>query len=867
MSTPKANPVEKVGRDLLLRPPELVSSDSIFDAFLDYTSTRGLELYDAQEEAIFELLAEKHVVLATPTGSGKSLVATALLFKSLSTGQKGFYTCPIKALVNEKFFDLCRVFGAENVGLMTGDASVNRDAPIVCGTAEILANLALRSSASPAATVVMDEFHYYADKERGAAWQIPLITLPKTQFLLMSATLGEVSQITKKLESFSGREVAHISGMTRPVPLAFEYRETALHETVQELSRSGKAPIYLVNFTQRAAADQAQALTSIDLCDKGEKAQLRDLLAKERFPSPYGKEIAKFLRVGIGVHHAGLLPRYRRLVERLAQKGLLKVISGTDTLGVGVNVPIRTVLFSQLCKFDGEKDTILPVREFLQIAGRAGRRGFDDVGYVVAQAPAHVIENKRLAAKGKKFVRRQPPKKGYVHFDEGTFNRLCTGKPESLVSRFTVDHGILLALLQSQDDDPKANHGYRRLLSLIERSHEKPGRKRILKRLSAQAFRTLRAADLVQVTRNSSRRGSRPRISEALQKDFSLHHTLALYLIDALDLLDANDENFAVDVLSLVESILENPRALLRAQVDLAKGELIAALKAEGVEYEERMERLETVEHPKPNGAFIYETFNAFSEKHPWVGSDNISPKGIAREIVDRNLTFNEYVRHLGVARSEGVLLRYLSQVLQALGRSVPMRYHDEAIADLVATLDATIRIVDGSLIEEWQSFSGDGSQAETERVDSADKGTAEAKPLYERLASDSRMLTARVRSELHRLLVALASKDYVEALELILDEDEAGQAWTAERMASEMAAFYEEQGHLDTTPSARTPAQTHLVKASANGERWNVAQTLVGGAEDSDWAILASIDLAAAARAGLPDDAPLLTLNRIGIS
>ena len=504
----------------------------------------GLSLYPAQEEALFEILAGKHVVLATPTGSGKSLVATAFLWKALCEGKTGFYSCPVKALVNEKFFDLCACFGPEQVGLLTGDASVNSSAPILVGTAEILSNMALRRSRvgsppAPADFVVMDEFHYYGDRERGIAWQIPLCILKDTTFLLMSATLGDTSAIEKKLQDFTGREVAAVRGAQRPVPLDFEYREIPLHETIAELIRANRAPIYLVNFTQRTAAEEVQNLMSVEVIDKPDKEAIKQALHGERFDSPYGKELQRFLRHGIGLHHAGLLPRYRRLVERLSQQGLLKVISGTDTLGVGVNIPIRTVLFTQLCKYDGQKDIILGVREFKQIAGRAGRKGFDERGWVVAQAPAHIVENLRLKAKaagGKKVHMQKPPQKGYVHFDRGTFDRLRNGTPEALESRFAVSHGLLLSLLQGESGDANRGGGYRKLLELIAACHDSDVMKARHRRTAAACFRVLRKAGLVEVVIDETARCPHPVPSPSLQDDFSLHQTLALYLVDTLAL-------------------------------------------------------------------------------------------------------------------------------------------------------------------------------------------------------------------------------------------------------------------------------------------------------------------------------------------
>src|SRR6202035_1866419 len=234
----------------------------------------------------------------------------------------------------------------------------------------------------------MDEFHYYSDPERGVAWQVPLITLTRTRFLLMSATLGDVTAIADHLARETGVEVARVASAERPVPLDYEYRETPLHETVETLLAAAKAPIYIVNFTQRECAELAQSLTSMKIATREERDRIRDAVGDFRLDTPYGKEFRRFLSFGIGVHHAGLLPKYRLLVEQLSQQGLLKVIAGTDTLGVGVNIPIRTVLFTRLAKFDGKKIAMLSVRDFQQIAGRAGRKGFDGQGSVGAQGPS-----------------------------------------------------------------------------------------------------------------------------------------------------------------------------------------------------------------------------------------------------------------------------------------------------------------------------------------------------------------------------------------------------------------------------------------------------------------------------------------------
>jgi superfamily II RNA helicase len=829
-----------------------LSSDEVLSRFVGWVESTGLSLYPAQEEAILELLGGKHLFLKTPTGSGKSLVAMALHFKAMAEGKTSFYTCPIKALVNEKFFALCEAFGPENVGLLTGDAAINREARIICCTAEILSNLALRDASLSVDYVVMDEFHYYADRERGIAWQLPLLTLPGTVFLMMSATLGDTHLIEEHLHEFSSREVASVRSAQRPVPLDFEYRETPLHETIQDLVHLNKAPVYLVNFSQRAAAEQAQNLMSADFCTKEEKEAIRQALLDAPFDTPYGKDFQRFLRHGIGMHHAGLLPKYRLLVEKLAQNGLLKVISGTDTLGVGVNIPIRTVLFTQLFKFNGEKLATLSVRDFQQIAGRAGRKGFDDQGSVVAQAPEHVIENLKLAQKEaagkKKSPRKQPPQKGYVHYDKSTFERLQSGLPEPLESRFEVTHGLLLNLLQSEFLG--GNEGYARLVRLIRRSHGSEWYRRKNLKDAAACFRTLRGAGLVHVKKGEGGSGATVSVAPGLQRDFSLNHTLSLYLLDTLGKLDPSLDTYPLDVVTVVESILENPDVVLYAQLHQLKGEKIAEMKARGMEYDERMEELDKLEWPKPNRDFIYATFNAFAEKHPWVGQENIRPKSVVRDMYERYMSFHDYVREYGLQRSEGVLLRYLGDAYKTLTQTVPERFRNEELVELIEWLRAMIRHVDQSLLEEWERMKD--PTAVVQRAEPVERRPQE-------LTDDPRAFRAHVRNELHRLLRALGQKRYPSALEL-LHLDPEGEAWTAAKLEAAMAPYFEEHGSVVLTPQARRPAYTQLKETGPR--QWEAQQRILDPEGHGDWMLDCVIDLTDRK----VDDGPLLTLRRIGV-
>ena len=664
-------------------------------------------------------MAGRHVVLDTPTGSGKSLVAMAMLWKGLCEGRTGFYTAPVKALASEQFFRMCNEFGAERVGMLTGDASINPKAPIVCCTAEVLANMALRQGADlPVDYVVMDEFHFYSDPERGVSWQVPLITLPDTTFLLMSATLGNMAPISEALARATGRPVALVSGRDRPVPLEYEYRETPLHVTIEELASAGRAPIYVVNFTQQDCARLAQSLTSLRLCSREEKKAVFREIGDFRFDTAYGKEMRRFLGFGIGVHHAGLLPKYRLLVEKLAQSGLLKVIAGTDTLGVGVNVPIRTVLFSQLCKFDGEKDTILTVRDFQQIAGRAGRKGFDDLGWVVCQAPAHEIENRQRLLKasvsrrgrgrgrgrGRKPVRKRSAPRGFVPWDASTFERLTTSRPETLESRFRLRHGMVFDLIQA--DESARNGGshtnFASLRRLIAACHEPTATRDRLIGQSAELVRALHRGGILRMAARPDG-GYRVEADRELQIEFSMHQNLSLYLVSTLELLDQEDPGYALDLLSLVEAILEDPGIVLRRQAAKLRHELAARLKAKRVPFEERMERLREVTHPRPLTELIEPTFDEFRRSHPWVRGDSIRPKRVGREVYEDSLGFDEFIRRYDLQRSEGVVLRYLSRLFKVLSRGVPDRFKTDAVFDQLSYFHDLLTRVDSSLLSEWE--------------------------------------------------------------------------------------------------------------------------------------------------------------------
>jgi superfamily II RNA helicase len=827
-----------------LPPRDWLNNDLVLDCFMDYAASKNLDLYPAQEEAILALFENKNVILNTPTGSGKSLVATALHLKSLAWGRRSIYTCPIKALVNEKFLALCRDFGPDNVGMVTGDASVNADAPILCCTAEILSNMALRDgNRAGIDDIIMDEFHYYSDRERGVAWQIPLLTLTDSRFLLMSATLGETTFFEEKLSALTGLETLVVKSSHRPVPLDFNFQEIPLRETVLELIEKGRFPLYLVHFTQLECTEEAQNFLSVDICSKDEKKAIAAALEGFRFDSPYGKNIQNFLRHGIGLHHAGLLPKYRILVEQLAQQGLLKVICGTDTLGVGVNIPIRTVVFTKLCKFDGEKLTILSVRDFQQISGRAGRKGFDDLGSVVAQAPEHIVENLRMeqkavgdAKKMKKMVKRKPPERGFLPWTKDTFVRLTTSQPEQLTSRFQVTHGMLLNVLSRERGSVEA------MRALIRDCHETAVTKKKLRKTSFQLFRSLVERKIIEIIPNEERvPGKSPlRVNVDLQEDFSLNQASSLYLIDTIKLLDPLTPDYALDVLTLVESILENPDIILRKQLAQLKNQRMAEMKMDGLEYEERMAELEKLEYPKPNRDFIYDTFNAFTAKHPWVGQENIRPKSVAREMYETFQTFDEYIRSYDIQPAEGALLRYLSYVYKALAQTVPDLSKTDELKAIEVYFGTIIRDVDSSLLDEWEMMRNPKAAAAMKEMASA---PTLLQPPHD-ITRDRKTFTVFVRNEVFRFMRALALQEFASALTFVTPlPGEEKHAYSAKDLEELMATYVADHSRINIDTQARHPSHTSI-RVHDQGVAWTVEQVLTDPEDHNDWVMEFFVDL-----------------------
>ena len=886
----------------------LTDDDALYEAFSSWASSTGRPLYRHQDESLIEILSGNHVIAATPTGSGKSMIALAAHFVSMAHGGRSYYTAPLKALVSEKFFDLVSLFGADNVGMVTGDVSLNADAPIICCTAEILANQSLREGPTlDADMIVMDEFHFYADPQRGWAWQVPLLELTRPQFIAMSATLGDTTVFRKQWTDRTGRPTVEITDAQRPVPLEYDYVVDTLQDTVERLLSEGRHPIYIVHFSQKDAVDTASSLMDRKLVSPEIRSQISREISTVSFTKGFGQTLRGLLSHGIGVHHAGMLPRYRRLVERLTQQGLLPVICGTDTLGVGINVPIRTVLLTSLVKFDGSKMRHLRSREFHQIAGRAGRAGFDTVGFVRVLAPEHEVETARerarltaaqeaardereaKRAKKKATKKRSGPKEGQITWSRSTFERLRDAAPEALQSHFEMTHSTVLNVLGGAADagrDP-AEH----LVDLALHNDDQPLPANPHIRHLADIYTSLLQAGVVEHLSSARAQElgvSRLQLVADLPDDFALNQPLSPFALAAFELLDPDSPTFALDVISIVEAVLEDPRPLLYAQETQAKAAAVASMKAQGVEYDERMAALEEISWPKPLEELLSPAFSVYARSNPWVGDLELSPKSVIREMIENAMTFTELISRYDVGRSEGVILRYLSDAYRMMRQVIPEEIMTEELESMISWLADLIRSVDSSLLDEWEAMmngeelaqaEGGPSAVGAERAFGADESGVVA------FTANRHAFRNAVRRALFNF-VELMSRDDVDGLERAsaqaADSDglfTEAAPWTGDDWDHALERYWAEHDWIDINQGARSQALCALeeqisgedilalmpfsARDNANqrnrfevlaravdeapaGSVWLATQTITDPEGNMDWRIAALVDLAA---------------------
>ena len=839
--------------DYAPEPP--LDAETALERYLDWCAGRGMELWPHQEEALLDLAAGDHVILGTPTGSGKSMVALGLAYMTICQHRRAYYTAPIKALVSEKFFDLVEVLGRDNVGMITGDTHINTDAPVICCTEEILANQALREgAASDVAAVAMDEFHFFGEADRGWAWQVPLLTLPNTQFLLMSATLGDTSAISAALGRQTGRTVDEVTQAERPVPLSYQYVDTSLEATVELALRDGDAPIYIVHFAQDAALNTAQSLASFGVATEEQRDAVKEACKGTRFTTAFGKTLQRLLGCGVGVHHAGMLPRYRLLVEKLAQQGLLPVICGTDTLGVGINVPIHTVLLTALTKYDGHRMRRLRSREFHQIAGRAGRAGFDTEGRVIAEAPEYEIENAKALLKAggdvkkQRKVKKKRPPEGFVNWGKETFERLIAAPPETLVPRLRITNSMVLAECEQGADA----HG--RVMRLIADSLQTDTEKAQLVARTDEIFATLIDAGVIERTELADAvDAASPQLLEALPaaaasplaspavfsltvdlpEDFALDQPLSPFLLAALELLDPESDTYDLDLISMVEATLEDPYQVLRAQEREARGRALAEMKAEGLEYDERMDKLAEITYPKPLEDELDAAFEAYCEKVPWARDYYLRPKSILRDMLETAADFKTYIQHYKLARSEGTLLRYLSDAWRVLDRTVPTEKRSESLDDIVAWLGFIVRTTDSSLVDAWEA-AGEVPDALPPEVTDA-------------VVKDRHGLTVLVRNALWRRVRLFKAEE----LPTLGDLD---QPWGfgERRWRAVLDEFHDAHDELLLDADARSTAYFQVDESDEKSDHvWHVTQIFHDADGDNDFQIKADLDLDATQERG----------------
>ena len=825
-------------------PEPWLKADQAFERFLEWTGSRGIELWEHQEEALMDLAAGNHVILGTPTGSGKSLVALGMLFMGMAQGKRSYYTAPIKALVSEKFFDLVQVLGRENVGMITGDTHINTSAPVICCTAEILANDALREGEdTDVGCVAMDEFHFFADPDRGWAWQVPLLTLPHTQFMLMSATLGDVSAIAASLREHTDSDVDLVVDAPRPVPLSYDYVKTPLEGTVELAMRNNEAPLYIVHFSQDAALSTAQSLANFGIATKEQREQIKEMARGTHFTTAFGKILKRLLSCGVGVHHAGMLPRYRLLVEKLAQQGLLPVICGTDTLGVGINVPIHTVVLTALSKFDGYKMRRLRAREFHQIAGRAGRSGFDTEGMVIAEAPEYEIENAKLLLKAgddpkklRKIKKKKPPE-GFVTWNEQTFQRLIETQPETLKPRLRITHSMVLSMVE-QGGDARA-----RVSELIAKSLQTDEEKIKLNVRADEIFATLIDSGVVVRTEvppaPDAPADALPEVDYALTvdlpEDFALDQPLSPFLLAALELLDPESDTYTFDLISMVEATLEDPKQVLRAQERAARSRAMAEMKADGIDFEERKERLQDITYPKPLEDLLDTAFATYCAEVPWANDYELSPKSVLRDMLEGANDFKGYIQKLNIARSEGILLRYLAEAFRSLDRTVPVAKRNEQLEDIISWLGFMVRSVDSSLVDEWEA-AGDPAALDMAPPSAADQ-----------VVADRRGVTLLVRNALIRRVTLAARERYDQLGELDTDF-----GMTATRWERALDTYHEQHEEILTDADARSSAMLSIDEADEQAAHvWHVHQIFADEDGDHDFGIMADLDLDATQEEG----------------
>jgi superfamily II DNA/RNA helicase len=715
--------------------------------------------YPVQEEALLSwFTAEQGVLVCAPTGTGKTLIAQAALFEALHTGKVAYYTTPLIALTEQKFYEMQASavrwgFKADAVGLVTGNRRINPDARILVVVAEILLNRLLHPEGfdfANVSAVVMDEFHSFADPERGIVWELTLSMLPKhIRLLLLSATVGNASEFIAWLERSHGRKVELVEGKERRVPLTYEWvPDMLLTEQLVEMAKGEgtrrKVPALVFCFNRDECWSVAEQLKGLPLLTESQKGPLHAEVNKLDWTQGVGPKIRQMLHRGVGVHHAGMLPKYRRVVEDLFERKLLACVICTETLASGINLPARSVVLPSLVKGPFAKQKLIDASTAQQIFGRAGRPQYDDRGYVIALAHEDDVKILRWRAqydaipedsrdpgliKAKKALKRKKPsrRENQVYWSEGQFKQLQAAPAGKLYSKGQIPWRLLAYLLQISPEVSRVRAVLRkRLMDEPRIKASEAGLERMLHTLARGGFVTLepKPPDSGQQAEGSEPPAAPPVVlaqpTPELQKLLvfrSIHPLYGAFLLSQLGIADRDER------LQALESVLEMPRSVLKYvrvpfQEDLPPGPLARTRLDEELIRRGLMVARPTLE-PGAEEDDDYEEEERlptlaeklrllFDALYPEVTEVLTQSVWAAAELLRFGGNFNKYVQSRDLVKQEGIVFRHLLRLILLLGEFAQVTPPDATpeewqadLRDIADRLTASCREIDPASTDE----------------------------------------------------------------------------------------------------------------------------------------------------------------------
>jgi len=738
-------------------PPDVLTRDAIYERFLEQLP---FDLYPVQEEALLAWFAsEQGVLVCAPTGMGKTVIAHAALFEALHQGSIAYYTTPLIALTEQKFDEL-RVlaekwgFSADDVGLVTGNRRVNPQARILVVVAEILLNRLLQPRGfdfSQVSAVVMDEFHSFNDPERGIVWELTLALLPAhVRLLLLSATVGNAAEFLNWLHRCHGRKLELVESYERRVPLTYQYvPDQFLNEHVQWMAQGSpetrKTPALIFCFNREECWSVAEQLKGLPLLDDDTRRRVNAEVDKLDWKHGVGPKLKQMLRRGVGVHHAGLLPKYRRVVGDLFERKLLAVVVCTETLSAGINLPARSVVLTTLVKGPPGKQKLIDASTAHQIFGRAGRPQFDTQGYVFALAHEDDVRIHRwrekyeaipedtkdpVLLKLKKELKRKKPsrRENQVYWSEGDFHRLRTSPPGKLSSKGQLPWRLLAYMLKiSPEVSPIRQMVRKRLLPPHQIAAAEKALDSMLRVLHRGGFARLDPEPPAdgQSTDWSPQHAYPTDKLDILLLFRSIHPLYGAYLLEMLGLADRRERIQALESVLEIPSSLRHkvrvpppdklppgPLALTRLDAELVRRGLMAAPIPETPDQDEDYDDddspawAEGTERPP---TFADKLRLLFEDLYPEVTDLKVVPVWAAGELLEMGGDFNKYIAARDLAKQEGIIFRHLLRLILLCGEFAdarptegdPKAWHDEMV-DIAAQLTASCRAVDPTSTDQF---------------------------------------------------------------------------------------------------------------------------------------------------------------------